>query len=92
MVIWSDWLNAIASAFDTSSTEAGIIISLMFTIASIFIVLMATKGKRPEVTVTFTGFFITVLFTFMGWYPVWIGSVIALIISILLARIISGGF
>lgn len=91
MVVWTDYLNAIASALDTSATEAGIMISLMFTMASIFIVLIATKGKRPEVTVTFTSFFVTVLFTFMGWYPVWIGSVIALIISILLARIISGG-
>lgn len=92
MVIWSDYLNSIASAFGTSATEAGIMISIMFTIASIFIVLMATKGRKPEVTVTFTGFFVTILFTFMGWYPVWIGSVIALVVAIILARAISGSF
>ena len=91
MVIWSGWLNAIASAFDTTATEAGIIVSLLFTLASIFTVLIGTKGKKPEVTVTFTGFFVTILFTFMGWYPLWMGSVIALVVSILLARIISGG-
>lgn len=92
MVVWSDWLASIAFAFDTTSTEAGIIFSLMFTIGLIVVVLISTGGRKPDVTVSFTAWFVTILFTFMGWYPLWIGSVIALIISILLAKIISGGF
>lgn len=92
MVVWSGYLNAIAAAFGTTATEAGIIISLLFSVAALFVVVIATKGKRPDVTVTFTSFFTTVLFTFMGWYPIWIGSVMALVIAILLARIVSGGF
>ncbi len=66
--------------------------SLMFTIGLIVAVLIATRGRKPEVTVTFVSLFVTVFFTFLGWYPVWIGSVLALVISILLAKIISGGF
>ena len=92
MVVWSEWLTSIASALDTTVTEAGIIFSLAFTIGLIVVVLIATRGRKPEVTVTFTSLFVTVFFTFLGWYPVWVGSVLALVISILLARIVSGGF
>ncbi len=91
MVVWSDWLTSIASALDTTVTEAGIIFSLAFTFGMIIVVLIATRGRRPEVTVTFSSLFLTVFFTFLGWYPVWIGSVLALVMSIIIAKIISGG-
>lgn len=92
MVVWSDWLTSIASALDTTVTEAGIIFSLAFTIMLIIVVLIATRGKRPDVTVTFTSIFVTIFFTFLGWYPIWIGSVLALVLSIIIAKIVSGGF
>ncbi len=91
MVIWSDYLTSIASAFGTNATQAGVMISLMFTVGILIVVILATKGKKPEVTVTFTSLFVTIFFTFIGWYPVWIGSVLALILSIIIARIVSGG-
>lgn len=75
---------------DTTATNAGIMFSLMFSIGLILVVVIATKGKRPDVTVPFTSLFATVFFTFLGWYPVWIGSVLALVLSILLAKIVSG--
>lgn len=92
MVIWGDYLASIALAMDTTETNAGIMFSLIFSIGLIVVVLIATKGRRPEVSVTFLSLFTTVFFTFLGWYPIWIGSVLALVISILLAKIISGGF
>ena len=91
MVIWEDYLNSIALAMDATATEAGIMFSLMFTIGLIVVVILATKGKRPEVSVTFTSLFITIFFTFIGWYPVWIGSVLALVLSIIIAKIVSSG-
>ena len=66
--------------------------SIMFSIGLLVVVVIATKGRKPEVSITFVSFFTTVFFTFLGWYPVWIGSVMALIIALLLAKIISGGF
>ena len=90
MVIWSEYLNGIAVAMDVNATEAGMMISLMFSIFLMLVVLIATKGKRPEVTVPFSTLLSTVLFTFMGWYPIWIGSVLALVLSIMLAMFISG--
>lgn len=92
MVIWGDWLASIALAMDATQTQAGIMFSLIFTIGLIVVVLLATRGKKPEVSVTFISLFTTIFFTFLGWYPIWIGSVMALVIAILLARIISGGF
>jgi len=91
MVIWGDYLSSIALAMDVTETQAGIMFSLIFTICLIVIGLISTKGKRPEVTVTFISLFTSIFFTFLGWYPIWIGSVLALVISIILAKIISGG-
>lgn len=90
MVVWSGYLTAIANAFGTTTQEAGIIFSLTFTMLAIIVVVIATKGKRPEVAIPFTSLFTTLWFTFMGWYPTWVGSVLALVISILLAGIMSG--
>lgn len=91
MVIWLDWLTSIASALDTSVTEAGIIFSLAFTIMLIIVVLIATRGKKPGITMSITSLFVTVFFTFLGWYPIWVGSVLALVLSIMTARTISEG-
>ena len=90
-MIWSEYLTSIADAMAVTATQAGIMISLIFSTALILTVLIATKGKKPEVSVPFVALFSSVLFTFMGWYPVWIGSVMSLVISILLAWIISRG-
>lgn len=92
MVIWTDWLTSVALALGTTPTEAGIMFSLAFTIGILLVVILATKGKKPDVTITFTSLFVTVFFTFIGWYPIWIGSVLALVLSIIIAKIISGGF
>ncbi len=90
MVIWAEYLTAIASAFGTTSAQAGVIFSLAFTMMSIISVLIATKGSDISTSVSFTALFMTLLFTFLGWYPVWTGSVLALVISILIASIFSG--
>ena len=92
MVIWGEYLASIASAMGTTATEAGIMFSLIFTIGLIVVVLIATRGRKPDVTVSFISLFLTLFWTFIGWYPIWIGSVMALVISIILAKVISGGF
>lgn len=89
MVIWSDYLTSIASALGTTATQAGVMFSLIFTIVTIFVVLVATRGRKPQVTMPISALFPTVLFTFMGWYPIWTGSVIALVIAIFIAYVFS---
>lgn len=89
MVIWADYLTSIASAIGTTTTQAGVMFSLIFTIATIFVVLVATRGRKPQITMPLSALFPTVLFTFMGWYPVWTGSALALILAIFIAYVFS---
>jgi len=89
MVVWTDYLTSIADAIGTTAIEAGMIFLLMFTMGIIIVVIIATKGRKPQVTMPLSAFFATILFTFMGWYPVWPGSVIALILSIFIAYVFS---
>jgi hypothetical protein len=90
MAIGQPYLNAIGTALGITAIEAGIMISLLFSILTIFVIVLATRGESSELTIGLTSLFTTLIFTFMGWYPVWVGSVLALVISILLATIFSG--
>ena len=77
---------------DVTASQAGVILSLVFTLATVLAILIATRGKKAEFTVPVGTLFVTVLFTFLGWYPVWTGSVLALVLAIFVGKIISGGF
>jgi len=90
MAIGQTYLNTIGSALGITAIETGIMISLLFSMLAIFVGLIATKGKKPEVTVPFISLFSTLIFTYMGWYPIWVGSVLSLVIAILLAMLFSG--
>lgn len=90
MAIGQVYLNTIGAALGITAIETGIMISLLFSILSIFFGLIATNGYKPQVTVSFISLFATLIFTFMGWYPIWVGSVLSLVISILLAMVFSG--
>lgn len=89
MVIWSDWLTAISDAIGTTTTQAGMMFSILFTIGVILVVVIATRGRQAQVTMPISALFPTILFTFMGWYPIWTGSVIALVIAIFIAYVFS---
>ena len=89
MVVWTDYLTSIADAIGTTATEAGMIFSLIFTMGIIILVIIATKGRKPQVTMPLSAFFPTLLFTFMGWYPIWTGSAIALVLAIFIAYVFS---
>jgi len=89
MVVWTDYLTSIADAIGTTATEAGLIFSLIFTMGIILVVVIATKGRKPQVTMPLSAFFPTLLFTFMGWYPIWTGSAIALVLAIFIAYVFS---
>ena len=81
MVVWTDYLISIADAIGTTATEAGMIFSLIFTMGIIIVVVIATKGRKPQVTMPLSAFFPTLLFTFMGWYPIWTGTALSLVLA-----------
>ncbi len=89
MVVWSQYLQNVADFMNTSSSEAGVILSLMLTISLLLIVLISTRGKGAITTVPITAFFSIITFTFIGWFPVWTGSVIALVLVIFVGYIFS---
>lgn len=89
MVVWSQYLQNVADFMNTTSSEAGVILSLMLTISFLLIVLISTRGKGAIVTMPVTSFFAILFFTFIGWFPVWTGSVIALVLVIFVGYIFS---
>jgi len=89
MVIGSDYLTNVATAMGVTAIQAGVILSLIFTAGTIITILIATKGEKPQITMPLGALFPTVLFTFMGWYPIWTGSALALVLSIFIAYVFS---
>ena len=89
MVVWTQYLQNIADFMNTTATEAGIIMALMLTISILMIVLIVTRGSGAIVTMPITSLFSILLFTFIGWFPIWTGSVIALVLVIFIGYIFS---
>jgi hypothetical protein len=67
---------------NTSVTQAGIIHSLIWTVVVIIIALIASKGNKAETVVPITAFFAIIFFSYIGWFPVWTGSIIAMVLVI----------
>jgi hypothetical protein len=89
MVIWSQYLQNVADTLNTSSSQAGIIMALMITICLSVLVLLSTRGKGAIVTLPSQMFFITLFFLYIGWFPVFLGSLIALVLVVFLGFVLA---
>jgi len=92
MVIWSDWLESAGTALEMTPTQAGTFLSLMTTIVIILAILIATKGRGGAYTVTVGALLCMILFIFIGWMPVWTGSVIGVILALFIADMVKDRF
>ena len=92
MVMWSDWLEAVASGMGSTSSQAGVIISLIFIIGISMFILIATRGRKSGLTVGLSSFLGLILFTFIGWLPLFTGSVLAIVVSLMMAKFVAGWF
>jgi len=92
MVMWSDWLEAVASGMGSTSSQAGVIISLIFIIGISMFILIATRGRKSGLTVGLSSFLGLLLFTFIGWLPLFTGSVLAIVVALMMAKFIAGWF
>jgi hypothetical protein len=90
MVIWSQYLTDVASFMGVTVSEAGTISALIFTVGVILVGLSATRGKEAMTIIPIVAFFSTLFFTFIGWFPTWTGTMIALVLAIFLAWTFSG--
>ena len=92
MAIWTDWLTDAATALDMTPTEAGTFLSLTVTIVIVLSILRSTRGRKAEYTVSIGALLCMILFTFIGWMPVWTGSVIGIVLAIFIANTFRRGF
>lgn len=86
MVVWSDWLTAAATALSMTTVQAGVFMSLAIIMSIVMGLAIATRGQRILESSSLTVLMGLILFTYMGWLPLWTGSAMALITSLFIAR------
>ena len=82
MAIWTDWLESAGTALEMTPTQAGTFLSLSITIVILLAILIATRGNKAEYTVSIGALMCMILFTFIGWMPIWTGSVIGIVLAL----------
>lgn len=86
-VLFSEFLINVANFLGTTTTLAGIFLSLLLTVGFTTALLIAISGANTRGDPTMLGLisfvFFTITFTAMGWYPVWTGSILAFAIALL---------
>jgi len=90
MVVWSQYLQNVADFLNTTTQQAGIISSLIIIIGMTLVIVIAIRGKFGSVIVVpIFLFFSIIFFVFIGWFPVWTGSVIALVLAVFMGYLFS---
>jgi len=87
MAIWSEWLELAGTALDMTTLQAGTFLSLGITIVIIMAILIATRGAKAQYTVSIGALMCMILFTFIGWMPMWTGSVIGIVLAVFIANV-----
>ena len=90
-MVWEAWLTAIAPSLDVTASQAGIIISFLVIFAGVLMVAMAAP-KHASVGMSVAAFIGALFFTYISWLPVWTGTALSLILAIIVALVLKGGF
>ena len=91
-MVWEDWLASVAPILGTTTTQAGVIMSLIFTFVFVLMGGLVAPKKGTEVGMSITALFFTFLFTYVEWYPIWTGTALSLILAFLTAIVIKSAF
>ena len=92
MVVWEDWLIAAGTALGMTTVEAGIFVGLATIMSIVMGLAIATKGRRILESSSLTVLMGLILFTYMGWLPLWTGSALALVTSLFIAKYVGNWF
>lgn len=92
MVVWSDWLVAAGTALGMTTTQAGVFMSLVVIMSIVIALAIATRGRRVLEISSLTVLMGLILFTYMGWLPLWTGSALALVTSLFIAKYVGDWF
>ena len=88
MVVWQGFLETAALGMGTTTSQAGLILSLIFTIALVVVIAIATKGRSAEVTIPTSSFLGMILFLALGWMPAVLGTIVALVTALFVIRVV----
>ncbi len=84
--MFTEFLNNTATFLGTTNTYAGLFLGLCITIGFVLATLMAisnSQNTNPTMLGMIEFLVFTVIFTTMGWYPIWTGSILGLSIALL---------
>ena len=92
MVVWSDWLEAAGTALGMTTTQAGVFLSLAIIISIVVALAISTRGRRILESSSLCVLLGLILFTYMGWLPLWTGSALALVTALFIAKYVGNWF
>ena len=90
-MVWEDWLASVAPILGTTTTQAGVILALLFTFVFVIMAGLASP-KHAEVGFSITALIFTFFFTYVAWYPIWTGTAMSLVLAMLTAVTIKSAF
>lgn len=92
MVVWTDWLESAGTALGMTTVEAGIFVSLAVIISIVLALAISTRGRAILESSSVTTLMGLILFTYMGWLPLWTGSALALVVALFIAKYVGNWF
>jgi len=90
-MIWENWLESVALGLNTSITQTGIMLSMIGIISIMVIVSVATRGRGLEVLIPLTTLMGVLFFIFLGWLPVYLGTVLAVVMAVYIGSVVLRG-
>lgn len=92
MVVWSGWLTSAGAALGMTTVQAGVFLSLAIIMSVVLAIAISTRGRRILESSSLSTLLGLVLFTYMGWLPLWTGSALALVTSLFIAKYVGKWF
>lgn len=90
-MVWEDWLASAAPFLGVTTSQAGVILALLFTFVFILMAGLAAK-KKAELGMSITALIFTFFFTYVEWYPIWTGTALSLVLAMLTAIVVKNAF
>jgi len=92
-MLWENWIQNISTyvlGVPDANTGA-LIFSLVIVIIALLGVLLITKGKKADITMSITCCICFIFLVVIGWFPILAGSIIAFVFAFMFAKSVSGG-
>ena len=80
-MVWEDWLASAAPILGVTTSQAGVILALLFTFIFVLMAGLVTPKKGGSFGITLTGLIFTFFFTYVSWYPIWTGTALSLVLA-----------